>query len=78
MPPRPRWPTQMKAAAGDGVEQSLVASIPEEAWRAFAEGGLHAMRELADRACGDDARLLTILDRRWDGIGTRRHGHWVC
>jgi hypothetical protein len=74
---RPRWIQQKEAAAEDGVEQSLVASIREEGWRAFAEGGLEAMRELADRACGDNGYLLSILDGRWDGIGTDRRGHWV-
>ena len=75
-PPRSlRW---MEAAAGDGVEQSLVASIREEGWRALAEGGLEAMRDLADRACGDNGYLLSLLDHRWDGIGTRRLGHWMC
>jgi len=67
-----------RPVAEDSVVQSLVASIREEGWRAFAEGGLEAMRELADRACGDDGVLLTILDPRWDGIGTDRRGHWVC
>jgi hypothetical protein len=37
-PQPPHWIRQMEAAAGDGVEQSLVASIREEGWRAFAEG----------------------------------------
>ena len=78
MPPPPRWIRHMEAAAKDGVDKSLVASIREEGWRAFAEGGLDAMRQLANQACGDDGRLLTLLDHRWDGIGTRRHGHWVC
>ena len=75
---RPRWIQQKEAAAEDGVEQSLVASIREEGWRALAEGGLKAMRELADRACGDNGYLLSLLDHRWDGIGTDRRGHWVC
>jgi hypothetical protein len=66
---------RLKAAAEDGVEQSLLASIREEGWRDFAQGGLHAMGALADRACGDDGVLLTILDHRWDGIGTHRRGH---
>jgi hypothetical protein len=74
---RPRWIQQKEAAAEDGVEQSLVASIREEGWRALAEGGLEAMRDLADRACGDNGYLLSILDRRWDGIGTDLLGHWV-
>jgi hypothetical protein len=30
----------MKAAAEDGIEQHLLASIREEGWRAFAEGGI--------------------------------------
>jgi hypothetical protein len=77
-PRPPRWMQRMEAAAADGVEQSLLASIREEGWRAFAEGGLHAMRTLADQACGDDGRLLIIVDHQWDGIGTRRLGHWVC
>ena len=67
-----------RPVAEDSVVQSLVASIREEGWRALAEGGLHAMRELADRACGDDGVLLTIHDPRWDGIGTDRRGHWDC
>jgi hypothetical protein len=77
-PQPPRWMRHMEAAAGDGVEQSLVALIREEGWRALAEGGLEAMRDLADRACGDNGYLLSLLDHRWDGIGTRRRGHWVC
>jgi hypothetical protein len=77
MPPPPLWSSRMKAAAEDGIEQSLLASIREEGWRAFAEGGLDAMLHLADRACGDDLRLLALLDRHWDGIGTDRCGHWV-
>jgi hypothetical protein len=77
-PQPPRWIQQMEAAARDGVEQSLLASIREEGWRAFAEGRLDAMRALADRACGDDARLLTIVDHQWDGIGSRSCGHWIC
>jgi hypothetical protein len=36
------------------------------------------MRELADRACGGDGRLLTIVDHQRDGIGNRSHGHWIC
>jgi hypothetical protein len=68
---------QLWAVAEDSVEQSLVASIREEGWRALAEGGLEAMRALADRACDDD-HLLSILDHRWDGIGTNRRGHRVC
>ncbi|MGC2075222.1 MAG: hypothetical protein WA728_04145, partial [Xanthobacteraceae bacterium] len=71
---RPRWIQQKDAAAEDGVEQSLVASIREEGWRALAEGGLKAMRELADRACGDNGYLVSLLDHRWDGIGTDRRG----
>jgi hypothetical protein len=77
-PQPPRWMRHMQAAAGDGVEQSLVALIRKEGWRALAEGGLEAMRDLADWACGDNGYLLSLLDHRWDGIGTRRHGHWVC
>jgi hypothetical protein len=41
---RPRWIRQMEAAAEDGAEHSLRASIREEGWRAFAEGGIPAMR----------------------------------
>jgi hypothetical protein len=78
MPLPPLWLTRMKAAGEDGVEQSLLASIREEGWRAFAQGGLRAMRELADRASGEDDRRLTILDHQWDGIGTDRRGHWLC
>jgi hypothetical protein len=78
MPLPPLWLTRMKAAGEDGVEQSLLASIREEGWRAFAQGGLRAMRELADRASGEDDRRLTILDHQWDGIGTDRCGHWLC
>jgi hypothetical protein len=78
MPLPPLWLTRMKAAAGDGIEQSLLASIREEGWRAFAQGGLRAMRQLADRASGEDDRRLTILDHQWDGIGTDRRGRWLC
>ena len=77
-PQPPRWIQRMEAAAKDDVEQSLLASICEEGWRAFAEGGLAAMRALADRACDDDGGLLTIVDHHWDGIGTHAAGHWVC
>ena len=77
-PQPPRWIQEMKAAGQDGIERSLLASIREEGWRAYAEGGLHAMRELADRACGDNGLLLSILDHHWDGIGTDSRGHWVC
>jgi len=78
MPLPPLWLTRMKAAAGDGIEQSLLASIREEGWRAFAQGGLRAMRQLADRASGEDDRRLTILDHQWDGVGTDSRGRWVC
>ena len=78
LPLPPLWLTRINDAAEDGIEQSLLASIREEGWRAFAEGGLDAMRQLADRASGEDDRRLTILDHQWDGIGTDRHGHWVC
>jgi len=78
MPLPPLWLTRMKAAGEDGVEQSLLGSIREEGWRAFAQGGLRAMRELADRASSEDDRRLTILDHQWDGIGTDRRGRWLC
>ena len=78
MPLPPLWLTRMNAAGEDGVEQSLLASIREEGWRAFAQGGLRAMRELADRASGEDDHRLTILDHQWDGIGTDRRGRWLC
>ncbi|MFZ3238573.1 MAG: hypothetical protein WA184_24820 [Stellaceae bacterium] len=77
-PQPPHWIQQMEAAAKDGVEPSLCASIREEGWRAFAEGGLDAMHQLAGQACGDDGYLETIIDHHWDGIGTRSLGHWVC
>jgi len=78
VPLPPLWRLRMKAAGEHGVEQALLASIRDEGWRAFAQGGLDAMRELADRASGEDGLMLTILDREWDGIGTDRRGHWVC
>lgn len=73
----PRWRVWMESAEEDGVMQSLYASIREEGWRAFAEGGLKAMHDLSDRACGNNGRLAVILDHRWDGIGTNQGGHWV-
>ena len=78
MPLPPLWLTRMKAAGEDGVEQSLLGSIREEGWRAFAQRGLRAMRQLADRASGEDDRRLTILDHQWDGVGTDSRGRWVC
>ena len=73
----PLWRARMEDAAEEGVMESLYASIREEGWRAFAEGGLRAMRDLCDAACGDDARLASIVDHRWDGIGTKKGGRWI-
>lgn len=74
----PRWKSRADAAAKDGIEQSLHASIREEGWRAFAEGGLPAMHELCDEACGDNDYMAVIVDHRWDGIGNERRGVWAC
>lgn len=74
----PPWRSRIEHAAEDGVQESLHASIREEGWRAFTEGGLDAMRELADRACGENDYLLGIVGHRWDGIGTDAGGYWVA
>jgi hypothetical protein len=74
----PQWVSRMQNAAKDGVKESLHASIREEGWRAYAEGGLKAMHQLADDACADNNHFASILDHRWDGIGTDKNGHWVC
>lgn len=74
----PLWRERMEQAAIDGVEESLHASIREEGWRAFAEGGLDAMHALVDEACGDSDYLSSIVDHRWDGIGTEAGGYWVA
>jgi hypothetical protein len=76
--PLPRWQARMQAAETDGATQSLHASIREEGWRAFATGGLKAMHALADRACSNNNYLISILDHRWDGIGTPEHGVWTA
>jgi len=77
-PPRPRWVSRIERAAKDGVLESLYASIREEGWRAFAEGGREAMSALAERACGDDPQLMNIVDHRWDRIGTEARGYWIA
>jgi hypothetical protein len=74
----PRWQHRAEAAARDGVMESLYASIREEGWRAFADGGIKSMHAMADRACGDDDYLSAILDYRWDGIGIQGKGIWVA
>jgi hypothetical protein len=75
-PMTPRWVSCLERAARDGIEESLHASIREEGWRAFASGGLDAMRELADRASGESNVLHAIIDCRWDGIGIEASGYW--
>jgi hypothetical protein len=75
-PVPPRWVSCLERAARDGVEESLHASIREEGWRAFAWGGLDAMRELADRASAESDVLYTLIDFHWDGIGAEASGYW--
>lgn len=77
LPLLPSWRSRMQRAAEDGVKESLHASIREEGWRAYAEGGLAAMHALFDAATGDNDYLAGILDHRWDGIGNKRGGIWV-
>jgi hypothetical protein len=68
----------MEDAAKDGVMASLYASIREEGWRAYASGGLAAMHDLANAACGDSAYLSGILDHRWNDIGVNASGVWCA
>jgi hypothetical protein len=77
-PMAPRWVSCLERAARDGIEESLHASIREEGWRAFASGGLDAMRDLADRASGESNVLYAIIDHRWDGIGAEASDYWSC
>jgi hypothetical protein len=76
--PLPLWKARLKNAAKDGVIEFLYASIREEGWRAFSEGGLKAMHELFEVACGDRYELEDILDHRWNGIGTDAGGYWAA
>lgn len=75
--PLPEWQWKMNRAAKDGVEQSLLASIRDAGWRAFAAGGNDAMLRLAEQAChGKRDYLAVTLYHNWDGIGVEGKGHW--
>ena len=79
-PPPPRWISCLQRAAEDGVAESLRASIREEGWAAYAQGGLDAMRALYDAIEGHPKggiRFAVRLDKAWDNIGCSR-GLWVA
>jgi hypothetical protein len=76
----PRWRSRMERAARDGVHESLRASIREEGWAAYAQGGLDAMHTLSDaieRHPNGGTRYAVRLDKAWDNIGGS-HGNWVA
>jgi hypothetical protein len=79
-PPPPRWISRLQKAAADGVAESLRASIREEGWAAYAQGGLDAMHALYDAIEGHPKggiRFAVRLDKVWDNIGGSR-GMWVA
>jgi hypothetical protein len=79
-PPPPLWISRLQKAAEDGVAESLRASIREEGWAAYAQGGLDAMQALCDAIEGHPKggiRFAVRLDNAWDNIGCSR-GLWVA
>jgi hypothetical protein len=61
----PRWMSYLGRAArrrGRGIAACL---DPQGGWRAFASGGLDAMRDLADGASGESDVLCALIDKCW-------------
>lgn len=76
----PRWRSRMDRAAKDGVRESLHASIREEGWAAYAQGGLDAMHALlaaVESHPKGSNRYGARLDKLWDNIGGK-DGMWVA